>query len=121
MTGFLATILGFNLTNDSRIARRTISGSKSGRVRTTLEMSCVCSLGVATSVVISNNLSVHHLEVLNNWPQGERREVRQRADNDDGSDQQNHKQRAVSRQGAARYGDQLFCREAAGNRQSRND
>jgi hypothetical protein len=36
MTGFFSSVKGFNLTNDSLVARRTISGSKSGRERASL-------------------------------------------------------------------------------------
>ena len=33
ITGFFASVTGFSLTNDSLMARRTISGSNSGRAR----------------------------------------------------------------------------------------
>src|ERR1019366_979525 len=43
ITGFFATILGLSFTNDSLVARFTISGSNNGRARTPLEMSCEAS------------------------------------------------------------------------------
>src|SRR5215831_15296148 len=87
ITGFFATARGFSLTNDSFVARRRISGSNSGRARTPLEMSCavsgllsvlagLCCRGGTVAVDMSKHLSVEHLEVLNNWSQRERREVR---------------------------------------------
>src|SRR5262249_48434398 len=95
MTGFLATILGLSLTKDSFVARRRISGSKSGRARTPFEMSCVPSplisalrcCGGAVSVDISKHLPAEHLEMLNYRTQRKRRKIRQRADNHDRSDE----------------------------------
>src|SRR5215813_3604467 len=111
MTGFLATALGLSLMKDSFVARRRISGSKSGRARTPLEMSCVPSAlisglrfcGGAVRVDISKHLPAEHLEMLNYGPQRKCREIRQRANNHDRSDKQNHEQGAVCRQSAARY------------------
>src|SRR5262245_57175434 len=78
MTGFFATIRGLSLTSDSHVARLIISGSKSGRVRTPLEMSSACSgglisgLGSSTGTLrvdILEHLSIEHLEVLDDRPQ----------------------------------------------------
>ena len=33
ITGFFSSVTGFSLTNDAAVARRTISGSNSGRAR----------------------------------------------------------------------------------------
>src|SRR5690349_2663077 len=97
ITGFLATNRGLSFTNDSRIARLIISGSKRGRARIPLDRSCVpscltsglCSRG-AVRVGILKHLSVQHLKMLNNRTQRKRREIRECADDDDGPDQQNH-------------------------------
>src|SRR5262245_6248349 len=100
MTGFLATIRGFSFTKDSRIARRRISGSKRGRARTHLEISGVASAilttglrscGGTVSVDILKHLSIQHLEMLDDWPEREGGKIRQRADDDHRTDEQNHK------------------------------
>src|SRR5262245_50872697 len=129
MTGFFATIHGFSLMKESLVARLRISGSNNGRVRTPLEMSGVaCALasalgcsGGAITIAISKHLSVQHLEMLNNRAQRKCREIREGPDNDDGSDQQDDEQRAVSRQSAAGHRNQFFRCETSGNRQRRND
>ena len=73
ITGFFATFLGLSLTNDSLVARFTISGSNSGRARTPLEMSAVasCSLisglrstGGAVTVDISSSLFAHDIKTI---------------------------------------------------------
>src|SRR5215831_10238577 len=96
ITGFFATALGLSFMNDSLVARLRISESKSERARTPLEMSpgpsgsgfgCFCCRGGTVTVDISKHLSIQHLEILNNWSQREGRKVRQRADDDDGSNQ----------------------------------
>src|ERR1700730_10394115 len=102
ITGFFTTILGFSLRNDSLIARLRISESNSGRARTPREMSCGPSCFVSclrssggaprvdifnsSFVISSEQLSVQHLEVFNNWAQRERREICERAYNQDGTD-----------------------------------
>src|SRR5215510_3839377 len=129
MTGFFATIHGFSLMKESLVARLRISGSNNGRVRTPLEMSGVaCALasalgssGGAIAVAISKHLSVQHLEMLNNRAQRKSREICEGPDDHDRSDQEDDKQRAVSRQSAAGHRDQFFRRQASGNRQRRND
>src|SRR5215510_5990117 len=129
MTGFFATIHGFSLMKESLVARLRISGSNNGRVRTPLEMSGVaCALasalgcsGGAITVAISKHLSVQHLEMLNNRAQRKCREIREGPDNDDGSDQQDDEQRAVSRQSAAGHRNQFFRCETSGNRQRWNN
>src|SRR6516225_5406156 len=107
ITGFFATIRGFSLTNDSFVARLMISGSNKGRARTPLEISSVPSAfagcGDSTNAVISKHLPVQHLEMLNNRPKRKRRKIRQRANNNDGSNQQDHKQRTVRWQCTAGY------------------
>src|SRR5262245_52778775 len=88
ITGFFATAIGFSFVNDSLIARLRISGSKGERARTPLEMSCapsglisdfvcLCCRGGTVAVDISKHLSIQHLEMLDNWAQRERREIRQ--------------------------------------------
>src|SRR5262249_36193811 len=115
MTGFLATIRGFSLTNDSFVARRMISGSNKGRDRTPLEMSGVPSVstslmptfgscGGRVAVAILKHPPVQHLEMLNNRPQGQGREIRQCAHDNDRSDQQHDEQRTMCGQCAARHG-----------------
>ena len=80
MTGFFATFTGLSFRNDSLIARRTISGSKSGRDRAPFEISteasCFASFllstgGEVTADMISSSFkmtlkkfSVQHLEML---------------------------------------------------------
>src|SRR5262249_40365876 len=125
ITGFFATFHGLSLMKESLVARLRISGSNRGRVRTPLEMSGVASglasalgsSGGAIAVAISKHLSVQHLEMLNNWAQRKCREIREGPDNDDGSDQQDDEQRAVSRQSAAGHRTQFFRCETCGNRQ----
>src|SRR5215813_11275904 len=101
MTGFFARTRGFSFTNDCLIARFKISGSNRARVRTPFEMSWVLSAfgvaalgscGGAVTVAISKHLSIQHLEMLDDRPQRQSREISQCTNDHDGSDQQNHKQ-----------------------------
>src|SRR5262249_6192332 len=101
MTGFFATMRGLSFTNDSRIARRRISGSNSGRARTPLEISCDASVvlcsdlrscGLRVAVDILENLSVQHLEMLDDRTKRQCGEIRQRAHNDHCAGQKNDKQ-----------------------------
>src|SRR5262245_11403163 len=116
ITGFLATTLGLSLTKDSFVARRRISGSKSGRARTPLEMSCVPSAlisglrfcGGAVRVDILKHLPAEHVEMLNYGSERECREIRQCANDHDCSDEQNHEQGAMRRESAARYRNELL-------------
>src|ERR1700687_1227450 len=89
ITGFLATFIGLSFTNDSLVARFTISGSNNGRERTPREMSCEASLisglistgGVlrvdifdSSSAMALEQLPIQHLKVLSNWAERERGE-----------------------------------------------
>src|SRR5215510_5769711 len=124
ITGFFATVLGLSFMNDSLVARLRISGSKSGRARTPLEMSCApsglasgfgcfCCRGGTVTVDISKHLSVQHMEVLNYGAHRERWKVRQRANDDDGSNQEDDEQRSVGRQRTAGHGNELLRSQAA--------
>src|SRR5215469_4253770 len=89
ITGFLISVAGLSLTNDSRSARLTMGGSKSGRARTSfLGMSCGSSMtgvgGVATVAMSSTpdreqhhreELPLLHQEMLHDGSQGQGREV----------------------------------------------
>src|SRR5262249_19818664 len=130
MTGFFATMRGLSFTNDSQIARRRISGSNSGRARTPLEISCDASVvlcsdlrscGLRVAVDILENLSVQHLEMLDDRTKRQCREIRQRAHNDHCAGQKNDKQRPVSRQYAAHHRNELLRCETTSYRQSWND
>src|SRR5262245_59293616 len=80
MTGFFATTRGLSLTNESRTARLSISGSDSGRARAPFERiwplsgAClgVCDFGGDTRVDISIHLPAQHLKMLDDWTQRDR-------------------------------------------------
>src|SRR5215472_10859994 len=111
ITGFLMSVAGFSLTNDSRSARLTMGGSNSGRDRTSfLGMSCGSSMtgvGGAATVAMSSTpdreqhhreeLPLLHQEMLYDRSERQGREIGEGAHDNHGSDEQSHEQRAVSR------------------------
>src|SRR5450631_1234962 len=92
MTGFLASVMGLSLAKEARLARLTISGSKSGRARLRF-------FGIRDVVSETGGGDVSILvpkqEMLDDGTERKRGEEGQRADDEDGSDQQSDKERAV--------------------------
>src|SRR5262249_20022457 len=136
MTGFFISVIGFSLMKESFSARFRMSGSKSGRARTSFfgirldsstgdgETGGTGGTGGGAVIVAMRltperkrhnhreHLFLMHQEVLDDWAQRERREERQRADHDDRRDEQADKQRTVRRQRAGRQRHHLLAREA---------
>ena len=73
------------------------------------------------AVDILKHLSIQHLEMLDDRAKRERRKIRERAYDYDRSDEQNHKQRTVCRQGARGYRNEFLCCQAARYSESGND
>src|SRR5437660_2649345 len=86
MTGFRSWRRGVSLRNESTIACRTIVGSKSARAFSVPAMSFVTSL------------RSDKVEMLDDRAERQGRDVRQRADQDDHTDQQPDEQRRVGQQ-----------------------
>ena len=121
ITGFFSKVTGFSFAKDAAVARLTISGSNSGRDRTSfLGRSDVGSSGGICGVTFGfgghsghgfnllkrqqdhgKELAAVHQVMFDDRPQRKRREEGQRADNDHGADQQSDKQRTVGREGSA--------------------
>src|ERR1700691_5206325 len=114
ITGFFATSIGLSFTNDSLVARFTISGSNNGRERAPREISCapscldscLLSIGGALAVGIffnssfsrtSEQFAVEHLQMLNDGAKRERGEIGERAHDDHGPYHQKHEQRTSRR------------------------
>src|SRR5262245_9504273 len=138
MTGFFISVTGFSLRTESLSARRRISGSSSGRARTSFfgikldsstgdgligggDGGCIVAVAMAVSTPERKRhnhreeLVLVHQEVLDDWRKGERGEERQRADDDDGRHEEPDEQGSVRRQRAGGGRHELLAREAAGD------
>src|SRR4051812_16310306 len=105
MTGFRSMWRGSSLYTASQTARRTIGGSKRGRlVRDMLEQP-----------------SRLHEEMLHDGPEREGREKRECADDDDHTHQQGDEQRRAHGEGARGLRGGLLLREEAAEREHGDD
>src|SRR2546423_11793105 len=106
MTGFRTWRWGVSLRNESTTADVKIDVSNSARAFTVAAM--VSSLGG------------DQVEMLDDRTQRERGDERQRAHQDDDTDEEAHEQRGVSRQRAGPGRDDLLARQRAGDGERRN-
>src|SRR5271157_2556842 len=107
MTGLAARVRGFSFAMESRVALFTMGGSKRGRECASLfgSSSVSSATGGATRVPIDSapnrernhreEFSLLHQEVLDDGPEGQRREVGQRSHDDHRANQQADKQRPM--------------------------
>src|SRR6266403_95873 len=90
ITGFLTIERGFNLRNESKIARERMALSASG----------FFLIWASGSMVTSENLSCVHQQMFENRPETQRREKRQGPYDQNGRDQQTCEQPARYRKGS---------------------
>src|ERR1700676_4111181 len=100
ITGFLATTRGSSLVMESRSARLTIGGSKSGLG---FALSAMLPPRARIAPVALENGARLHEEVLDDGAEGERREEGQRADDEDDADEQHDEERCVHRERPRRH------------------
>src|SRR5260221_11445131 len=98
MTGFLTIKRGSSFQNESTMALRRI-------LRSPNEVPFAWGFSVMVS---SKCLSGVHQQVLENWPEAERREKRKRSDDDDHGNKKNSEERPGNREGAQRFRNLLF-------------
>src|SRR5579859_1083655 len=98
MTGFFTMMRGWSFANESTIARITIFLSASG-----------LAFSWADKFISSSEcLSCGHEQVLEDWPETQRREERQCAHNQNSGDEQGGKQSTGYRERPCRFGNSLF-------------
>src|SRR5580704_5080624 len=122
MTGFLASVFGLSLTKDSMVARRTISGSNSGRERLRL-------LGINDVLSVMRDgggdanaaMLAPEKEMLNEGAERKGGEEGQCAHDENGADQQPDKERTVGRKRSGCGGQLLLGGEAAGGCKQGNE
>src|SRR5262245_12728180 len=118
MTGLFRNVIGLSFPTDAQVARFTISGSKSGRARTSfLGRSDVGSTGASGSLGLAGDgmvtvgmvrlrvsekpSAVHHV-VLDDRAQGKHGKERQRSYDQNGADEQTDEERAMRGKRSAR-------------------
>src|ERR1700674_4587489 len=112
ITGFLMSVRGLSLANESQNARLAIFAS---------QIDLPFLIWAVMSSLSSESLARIHQQVLQNRTQAERGEKGQCADNQNHRDQQAREQWRSHRKCSQRLRHVFLARQAAGNRQDRND
>src|SRR6202521_886986 len=111
ITGFLNIVRGSSFKNESGAALRRIFESRSES-----SLWCKCS-----DIGASENLSGLHQQVLENWPQAERRKKCERAYNDNRGDKQSREQGSCYGECPGRLRNGLLFGQVSGDRDYGND